>query len=85
MQMSNDDGDWVLLNSESVERYCQRSVSHIEAWCMRTNKYLNNEQFLVPVNGKSESNAPSANEKSKNALAVHAIVPATPKCIAKET
>lgn len=51
--MSNDDGDWVLLNSESVERHCQRSAPYIEAWCMRANKYLNSEQFLVPVNGKT--------------------------------
>lgn len=51
--MSNDDGDWVLLNSESVGRHCQRSAPHIEAWCMRANKYLNSEQFLVPVNGKT--------------------------------
>lgn len=83
--MSNDDGDWVLLNSESVERYCQMSVPYIEAWCMRANKYLNNEQFLVPVNGKTESNAPAANDKPKNALAVVSVVPAAPKCTAKET
>lgn len=79
--MSNDDGDWVLLNSESVERHCQMIVPYIEAWCMRSNKYLNNEQFLVPVNGKTESNAPTANDKPKNALSAVSIVP---KCTAKE-
>lgn len=66
-QMSNDDGDWVLLNSESVERHCQQSVPYIEAWCMRVNKYLNNEQFLVPANGgdghEPNGYAPQQNEK----------------------
>lgn len=83
--MSNDDGDWVLLNSESVERHCQRSVPYIEAWCMRANKYLNNEQLLVPVNGKTEANAPAANEKPKCSPAVVAVVPTAPKSTAKET
>lgn len=86
--MSNDDGDWVLLNSESVERHCQRSAPHVEAWCMRTNKYLNSEQFLVPVNGKTGGpKAPAAAavaEAGDDKRAADAI-PDTPKQPNRET
>lgn len=83
--MSNDDGDWVLLNSESVERHCQRSVPHIEAWCMRANKYLNSEQFLVPVNGKTGGpKAPTVAKGDDDKRAAVAI-PDTPQPPNRET
>lgn len=63
LQISNEDGNWVLLNSESVERYCQKTIPYIEAWSMRVNKYLNNEKFLVPVNGAKRESNKIINEK----------------------
>ncbi|XP_060843295.1 E3 ubiquitin-protein ligase MYCBP2 isoform X2 [Rhopalosiphum padi] len=84
-EMSNDDGDWVLLNSESVERHCQRSAPHIEAWCMRVNKYLNSEQFLVPVNGKTGGpKAPATADVDDDKRAAVAM-PDTPKQPNRET
>lgn len=79
-QISNDDGDWVLLNSESVERHCHQRAPYIEAWTMRANRYLNNEKLLAPVDGgKSETNAAGAcNEKQQRAPPA-TVISTTPK------
>ncbi|XP_076623337.1 MYC binding protein highwire isoform X2 [Colletes latitarsis] len=45
-EIHNDDGVWLRLNAETIERYC--SSSHLEAWCLQYNQHLG-KTMLLPV------------------------------------
>ncbi|XP_033631426.1 E3 ubiquitin-protein ligase MYCBP2-like isoform X2 [Asterias rubens] len=46
-EVHNEDGVWVRLNPETIEKYC-RSNGHREGWCLQYNQHIG-KTMLVPV------------------------------------
>ncbi|XP_038063237.1 E3 ubiquitin-protein ligase MYCBP2-like isoform X3 [Patiria miniata] len=46
-EVHNEDGVWVRLNTETIEKYC-RSNGHREGWCLQYNQHIG-KTMLVPV------------------------------------
>ncbi|XP_050423071.1 E3 ubiquitin-protein ligase MYCBP2 isoform X2 [Adelges cooleyi] len=73
-EVSNDDGDWVMLNPDSVERYCRQKAPKpncVEAWAMRVCRLVDDEMFLVKVNQeKPNGDEAAANDKHAQSTAI---------------
>ena len=54
VQVHNEDGVWVRLNPETIEKYC-RSNGHREGWCLQYNQHIG-KTMLVPVEVRGHHN-----------------------------